>query len=127
MGTTNPFKATVLTFPWDLADEGIDRALDNIQHTAGLTEVVLAVSFNGVTFFLPHNPKRTVYFGEDGVVLFEPDLSKYTETSVRPRVSELVTGPDYLRTQTERIRERGLGLTTWIVYAPDHYLARTYP
>ena len=127
MGTRAPFKATILTFPWDLADEGIDRALDNIQHTAGLNEVVLAVSFTGATFFLPHNPKRKVYFGEDGVVFFEPDLLKYTEPAIRPRVSELVTGPDYLRVQAERIRERGLGLTAWIVYAPNHYLARTYP
>ena len=127
MGNRAPFKATIFTFPWDLADEGIDRALDNIQHMAGLNEVVLAVSFNGAIFFLPHNPKRTVYFGEDGVVFFEPDLSKYTETAIRPRVSELVTGPDYLRAQAERIRERGLGLTTWIVYAPNAYLARTYP
>ena len=127
MGTRAPFKASILTFPWDLADEGIDRALDNIQHTAGLNEVVLAVSFNGATFFLPHNPKRKVYFGEDGVALFEPDLTKYTETVIRPRVSELVTGPNYLRGQTERIRDRGLGLTTWIVYAPNHNLARPYP
>ena len=125
--STRPFKATILTFPWDLADEGLDRALDNIQHTAGLTEVVLAVSFNAATFFLPHNPERKLYFGEDGVVFFEPDLTKYTQTAIRPRVSELVTGPDYLRAPAERIRGRGLGLTTWIVYAPNQYLARTYP
>ncbi len=127
MSTARLFEASILTFPWDLADEGVDRALDNIQHVAGLNEVALAVSFSAATFFLPHNPKRKVYFGEDSVVFFEPDATKYTETAIRPRVSELVTGPNYFRKMAEWIRERGLGLTTWIVYAPNQHLARTYP
>ncbi len=119
-------KASISTYTWDLVDEGIDNALDNIQNTAGLNDVSLAVSYHISTYFLPHNPKRQLYYGEDGMVLFEPNLPKYDRTKIRPRVSEVVDGPDFLKRQTDRIEERGLTLTAWIVYAYNHYLARTY-
>lgn len=120
-------KASISTYPWDLADEGIDRALDNIQDRAGLTDVSLAMSYHVSTYFLPHNPVRQLYYGEDGMLLFEPDPSRYRGTEIEPRISEVVDGPGYLWTQTERIKERGLGLTAWVVYAYNHHLARKYP
>ncbi|MCX8213431.1 MAG: hypothetical protein OTJ97_02825 [SAR202 cluster bacterium] len=120
-------KASIYTYPWDLADEGLDAALDNIQHVAGLDDVALATSYHTATYFLPHNPVRKLYYGEDGMVLFQADPAKYKSTAIKPRVSEVVDSPDYLERQAERIRERGLSLTAWIVYAYDHYLARTYP
>ena len=51
-------KASICTYPWDLVDEGVDNALDNIQHIAGLNDVVLALSYHISTYFLPHNPKK---------------------------------------------------------------------
>ncbi len=119
--------ASIFTYPWDLQDEGVDSALDNIQNVAGLNDVALAMSYHVSTYFLPHNPKRKLYYGEDGMVLFEPDLSKYGATKIRPRVSEVVDGPDFLKRQTDAIRGRGLTLTAWIVYGFNHYLSRTYP
>jgi hypothetical protein len=119
--------ASIYTYPWDLADEGLDAALDNIQNVAGLNDVALATSYHTATYFLPHNPVRKLYYGEDGMVLFQADPARYESTVIRPRVSEVVDRPDYLERQAERIRERGLSLTAWIVYAYDHYLARTYP
>ena len=119
--------ASIYSYPWDLADEGLDAALDNIQHVAGLNDVALATSYHTATYFLPHNPVRKLYYGEDGMVLFQADPKKYESTTIRPRVSEVVDRPDYLERQAERIRERGMSLTAWIVYAYDHYLARTYP
>ena len=119
--------ASIYSYPWDLADEGVDAALDNIQHVAGLNDVALATSYHTATYFLPHNPVRKLYYGEDGMVLFQADPARYESTVIKPRVSEVVDRPDYLERQADRIRERGLSLTAWIVYAYDHYLARTYP
>ena len=117
-------EASIYTYPWDLADEGLDAALDNIQHVAGLDDVALATSYHTATYFLPHNPKRKLYYGEDGMTLFQVDPARYESTAIRPRVSEVVDSPDYLQRQAERIRERGLSLTAWIVYAYDHILPR---
>lgn len=117
---------TIYTYTWDLHDEGIDRALDRIAD-AGLTNVSLAVSYHISTYFLPHNPKRKIYYGEDGAVYFRPDLTRYGRTKLRARVSHVVTGPDYLPAIVEGLRRRGLGFTAWIVYFYNHHMARTFP
>ena len=120
-------KASICTYPWDLVDEGVDNALDNIQHIAGLNDVVLALSYHISTYFLPHNPKRQIYYGEDGMILFKPERARYGETQIQPRVSEVVEDGDYLKRLTDRIAERGLSLTPWVVYSYNHHLARAYP
>ncbi len=115
------------TYPWDLADEGIDPALDAIQQTARVEAISLAVAYHISTYFLPHNPRRQLYFGEDGRIFFEPEAARYEQTVLRPRVSEVVDGPQFLPRLVGRMRERGLGFTAWVVYNYNHYLARTYP
>ncbi len=117
---------TIYTYTWDLHDEGIDRALDRIAE-AGLTNISLAVSYHISTYFLPHNPKRKLYYGEDGAVYFQPDPGRYDRTRLRARVSHVVTGPDYLPVLVEGLRKRGLGFTAWIVYFYNHHMARTFP
>ncbi|SVD10839.1 uncharacterized protein METZ01_LOCUS363693, partial [marine metagenome] len=50
-------RATIYTYPWDLSDEGIDRALETIADTAGLNSVSLAQSYHISTYLLPRNPR----------------------------------------------------------------------
>jgi len=113
------------TYPWDVADEGIDNALDSIQQVAGMNDLTLAISYHIATYMLPRNPKRQLYYGEDGMLLFQPDMKRYSGR-IKPRISEVVDGPDFLKRQTDRIRERGMTLTAWMVYAYNHHLARTF-
>ena len=68
-------RATIYTYPWDLTDEGIDSALDTIAHTAGLNSVSLAQSYHVSTYFLPHNPRRPLYWGEEGALYFQPSAA----------------------------------------------------
>jgi hypothetical protein len=119
--------ATIYTYPWDLDDEGVESALDVIQETAGLNGVSLAASYHISTYFLPHNPRRQIYFGEDGMVLFDADETRYVTTRLRPRTSHLVDRRDYLSAIAQAVRRRGLELTAWIVYCYNHYQARNYP
>jgi hypothetical protein len=118
---------TIFTYPWDLHDDGIDRALDMIQNAANLNGVSLAFAYHVATFFLPHNPRRKIHFGEDGIVLFVPDAKHWSQVKIRPRVSGLVQGADWLRRIIDKIKNRGLYLTAWTVFFYNHYLARTYP
>jgi hypothetical protein len=122
-----PLLKTIFTYPWDLHDEGPDRALDVIQHEARLNGVSLAAAYHISTYFLPHNPKRKVYFGEDGMVLFQPDEKRWAKTKLRPRVSHVVENKNWLPRLAERIKQRGLHLTAWTVYFFNHYLARNAP
>ena len=118
---------TIFTYPWDLNDDGIDRALDVIQNEAQLNGVSLAFAYHIATFFLPHNPRRKIYFGEDGIVLFVPDAKHWSNAKIRPRVSRLVEGPDWLPRIIDKVKQRGLHLTAWTVFFYNHHLARTYP
>lgn len=125
--TAVPATAVMWTYPWDLADERPARALDAIAGVAGMDGVALAASYHLATYFLPHNPVRPLYYGEDGMVLFRPNDVLYSGSALRPRVSDTVTGGDYLPRLVEAVRERGLEYTAWLVYCYNHYLARTHP
>ncbi|HEV2125027.1 MAG TPA: hypothetical protein VGW38_19945, partial [Chloroflexota bacterium] len=63
---SNTPRTVMWTYPWDLADGGIDRPLEAIREKAGIETVSLAVAYHISTYFLPNNPARHVYFGEDG-------------------------------------------------------------
>lgn len=121
------FLSTLFTYPWDLTDEGLDVSLARIADTAACGEVMLTPSYHVATYFLPHNPKRPFYFGEDGAVYFHPDVKKYDKTIIRPRVSEVVTGSRYFDDIAATVAKRKLKLGLWIVYLFNHYLARTFP
>lgn len=121
------FLSTIFTYPWDLTDEGLDTSLSRIADTAACGEIMLTPSYHIATYFLPHNPKRPFYFGEDGAVYFQPDLKKYDKTTIRPRVSHVVSGPRYFDDMAAAIDKKKLKLGLWIVYLFNHYLAHTFP
>ncbi len=121
------FIASIYTYPWDLTDEGLDRSLNRIADTAQCGEVMLTPSYHVSTYFLPHNPKRPLYYGEDGAVYFHPDYRRFRGTRIRPHVSDAVDEEGYFERIVEAINKRGLKFGAWIVYCYNHYLARTYP
>ena len=124
---SNNFLASIYTYPWDLTDEGLDRSLNRIADTAQCDEVMLTPSYHVSTYFLPHNPKRPIYYGEDGAVYFHPDYQRFTGTRIRPHVSDSVDQEAYFERIVEAINKRGLKFGAWVVYCYNHYLARTYP
>src|SRR5581483_8747474 len=119
------FLASLYAYPWDLNDEGLDRSLGRIADT-GCQEVMVAVSYHISTYFLPHNPVRSLYHGEDGAIYFTPDAGRYGKTRIRPRVSEVVTGPGYLERIVEAIEKKHLKFGAWIVYLFNHHLSWKY-
>jgi hypothetical protein len=118
---------TLFTYPWDLDDDGLERALDVIQEDGRLNGVSLAVAYHVATYFLPHNPRRKIWAGDDGMVLFVPQGPAWARTKLRPQVGRLVQGKDWLPRIVEAIKKRGLHFTAWTVYFYNHYLARTFP
>ena len=122
-----PFFAMMHTYPWDLTDEGLDTSLGRLADLAGCQEVMLTPCYHQSTYFLPHNPKRPVYYGDDGAVYFSPELKRYEKTSIRPFVSDVVETGDYYERIVEAINKRGLAFGTWIVYTFQTNLSRKYP
>ena len=115
-------------YPWDLADEGVDSAAQTIAAATGPGGgVLLALSYHVGTYFSPHNPVRKVYFGEEGAVYFDPDESLYSDTHVRPLVSDLVTGSSYLPNLVQGLARHDLRFSAWAVYFYNHHLPQTFP
>jgi len=127
MAATGAGFATIYTYPWDLHDEGIDAAFRTIVETAGIRDVSLALSYHYATYFLPHNPVRPIYFGEHGAVYFQPQAERYSRTTLRPQVSSLVRGPEYLSDIVAGARSAGVRLSPWIPYCFNQLLPKTFP
>ena len=125
--TNDGFVGALYTYPWDLADDGVDAALDRIVDLTGCSEIQLTPSYHVSNYFLPHNPKSPIRFGENGAVFFRPELSRYDATEIKPHVSGCVTTPDYFERLVDAINRKGLVFSAWNVYFFNHYLSEKHP
>ncbi len=119
--------ATIFTYPWDLHDEGVENALDFISGKAEFNSISLALSYHIATYFLPHNPRRKIYYGDHGALYFQPQSELYANTCLIPQTSPVVHGEDYITHIQEAASERNVEFCAWIVYFYNHYLARKFP
>lgn len=115
----------LFTYPWDLVDAGYDAALADIA-SAGFRTVNLATQYHAGKLFLPRNPKRRIYFQEDGAIFFQPDSSRYGR--LKPRVHSLVTeGSSPLGETIDRGKRHGLDVTAWTVCLHNTWLGEQFP
>jgi len=78
----------VYTYAWDFLDEGVDVVLERIKKAGG-REVIVAMAYHAGRFLLPHNPKRRIYYPEDGVVYFKADKARYAGQRLKPLVASI--------------------------------------
>lgn len=102
-------------YPWDLADEGVDRCLDNLQSRSGVNSTYLVGlmhhekrPLHQLTY--PHNPVRTHYVPEDSRVYWRPDPTVYAGSRLQPLTSErsFLAGTDWLDELIGAARVRGM-------------------
>jgi hypothetical protein len=118
-------KAGLFTYAWDLEAEGYDAALGRIAD-AGFSSVNLATSYHAGKFLLPRNPRRRVYFSEDGALYFRPDLGKYGR--IQPRVHSLAAdGDDPVQKLLAAAAPHGLDYVAWTVCLHNSWLGERYP
>lgn len=115
----------IFTYPWDLADQGYDAALGEIAG-AGFSNVNLAMQYHNGKFLLPRNPKRRVYYAEDGAISYRPDLSKYG--AMKPRIHSLVTEDSSPADEVNNRKDKlGLSLVAWTVCLHNRWLGEQFP
>lgn len=109
--------------PWDVLNEGIDSVLENMRN-AGINTVNLAVSYHAGMYLLEHTSHNRLVFGEEGVVYFKPELSKYG--SMKPaeaKRSSLILLDEVI----ERAEDRHMDVVAWTVLLHNTRLAMGYP
>jgi hypothetical protein len=114
------FQLNLWCYPWDLADEGIDRALDRLQGEAGVTGISVATHYHSVDQLRPHAdllPKgvSSRRFRSAGGAQFQPEARHYAATRFRPVVAEWVRKSNPLAAIAEVCAKRGLNLRAWHV------------
>jgi hypothetical protein len=119
-------RARLWTYPWDVLDDGPETALGRIAG-AGFHELSLAAAYHGAMLLLPHNPRRRVYFLEDGVVYFRPDERFYQQTPIKPVPSQLTAQSDPLAEIAGAAKRHGLGTVAWTVTLHNSRLGMQFP
>ncbi len=104
-----------LLFAADLAGEGIDTVLDNLELRAGLGGVTPAFVYHAARDVFPHNRAHRVVLQERGAHFFPPDPRLY-DGLVQPAVSPLARERDVLEETCRAAEGRGLAVHAWTVF-----------
>lgn len=120
-------EVSVWAYPWDLHDIGLDRAL-GLLADQGVTMVSLATSYHAGRFLQPGNPKRRVYFPEDGTVYYRPDPTRWIGRRITPLQAAIVAQEgDMLANLIRRRDAGGLGVSCWTVCLHNTRLGQAHP
>ncbi len=109
-GTAPEISASV--FPWDLADEGLEQVLDNLQGMAGANSVYMCNLSEQIRPFrggdYPHNPVRKSYTCEDCRVYWEPDMKHYGKIKPLRTERDFLAKTDWVKEFTAAAHQRGM-------------------
>ena len=120
-------RVSVWAYPWDLHDIGLDAALDRIVQAGGNC-VSLATSYHAGRFLQPGNPRRKVYFPQDGTVYYRLDPARWQGRSIRALQADVVAAEgDYLAALVDRRNAGGPDVSCWTVCLHNTRLGMAHP
>lgn len=117
-------RTSMFAFASDLADEGCDSVLGNLQDRAGVDSITFGAAYHAARDIFPHNPRRKVRFLEPGA-FFHPQPERYP--TLRPPVSELAQERDLLAETCTAARRRGMTVNAWTVFLHNDRLGFEHP
>ena len=118
---------SIWAYPWDLHDIGPQAASDGMR-AAGATMVSLAASYHAGRFVQPGNPRRRVYYPQDGTVYYRPDPARWQGAEIQPLIADIVTTEgDVLAEMITRRDNGGLAVSAWTVCLHNTRLGQLHP
>ncbi|OSQ55717.1 hypothetical protein MCRY_20080 [Marivita cryptomonadis] len=118
---------SVWAYPWDLHDIGTDVALASLT-VQGVNTISLATSYHAGRFLQPGNPKRRVWFPQDGTVYYAVDDDRWDGAEIRPLQADIVeTEGDYLGELVARRDAGGPKVSCWTVCLHNTRLGMAHP
>jgi len=101
---------SALAFPSDLADEGVETVLGNLQDRAGVDGITPAFVYHAARDVFPHNPRRKVVLHDRGALLYPPDRALYEGLRIESRVDAAALEHDVLAETRRAAAARGLAV-----------------
>jgi hypothetical protein len=118
------YSASMWTYLWDIVDEGYEKVFRNLSEN-GLTAISLATAYHAGRFLEPHNPKRKVFFLEDGTVYFNPKQQLYGK--LHPKVNSLVRAGHNLERVQKVADKWGMKTRAWVVCCHNTPMGTDHP
>lgn len=120
-------RLSMWTYPWDVQDLGVETVARDIRNRAGLNGVSLAAAYHAGRFLQPRSSRRKVYFPEDGTIYFQPELSRWRRSRLKPKIASILANGDALRSLVEARDRTGLSVSTWTVCLHNSRLGGLHP
>ena len=111
----------IYTYAWDLAEEGVSKAVGQFE-ALGLDTVTIAGSYHAGKFLRPHGRAGKVYFPEDGTVYFKANPARYG--AIKPVANSLLSTQDVLRELTS---QSAMKTNVWLVLLHNTLLGSAHP
>lgn len=120
-------EVSVWAYPWDLHDLGVEPAAAALARQ-GANTISLATSYHAGRFLQPGNPRRRVWFPQDGTVYYAVDEARWEGAEIRPLEAEIVASEgDYLARLTARRDAGGAKVSCWTVCLHNTRLGMAHP
>ncbi|TNF19007.1 MAG: hypothetical protein EP318_16195 [Rhodobacteraceae bacterium] len=120
-------EVSVWAYPWDLHDIGLDQALAMLA-AQGVGMISLATSYHAGRFLQPGNPKRRVWFPQDGTVYYRVDEARWEGAEIKPLQAEIVASEgDCLADLVARRDAGGPKVSCWTVCLHNTRLGMAHP
>ncbi|MCX7299679.1 MAG: hypothetical protein NTX73_04745 [Rhodobacterales bacterium] len=120
-------EVSVWAYPWDLHDLGVDTVVATLAGV-GVGMVSLATSYHAGRFLQPGNPKRRVYFPEDGTVYYKVDPVRWAGAEIVPLEARIVAEEGDQLAALVDLRDRGgPGVSCWTVCLHNTRLGMLHP
>lgn len=119
-------RTSLWTYAWDLESDGVENVLKKLKDL-GVNAISLASSYHSGFFIHSHNKKHKMYFAEDGVVYFHPDMKYFEDTNIKPKTAEISKTIDWFDSVNENISKYDLELWAWTVCNHNTRLGLLHP
>ena len=118
---------SIWTYPWDLHDIGVEAAVERVTE-AGLGMISLATSYHAGRFLQPGNPRRRVYYPQDGTVYYRIDPDLWADHEIRPEQAAIVTDEGDMLARLVGLRDAGgPGVSCWTVFLHNTRVGMAHP
>ena len=120
-------EVSVWAYPWDLQDLGLNAALTALLGV-GAGMVSIATSYHAGRFLQPGNPRRRVYFPQDGTVYYQVDPDRWSGAEIVPLQADIVASEGDKLAELIAQRDRGgAGVSCWTVCLHNTRLGMLHP
>ncbi|MSR81582.1 MAG: hypothetical protein EXS58_01445 [Candidatus Latescibacteria bacterium] len=119
--------STLWTYLWDLVDDGIEESVHFLKQEVRLDAISVATAYHTFQQLRPQRPGRKLLISNTAAVYFQPDLSLYQDSCLRPYVAPLARQANPLARLANSCAAAGLDLISWTVCLHNSFLAENYP